>query len=192
LFCFKIDYGWSAEALFCYQRELMKDYYYLLGVDAGCTPDEIKAAYRKLSKKLHPDLNNEDPYFESRFKDLHEAYETLVEPAKRNNYNNLLKTFYSLPLSEVLLQKQQMQLREELLKRKELALNKRELMLQSRFFELQKQIKIKEEKFAFITDRSRSGAFTATTSFYGNLFGVLIVILLLVFIVMMLTDKFEF
>jgi hypothetical protein len=74
----------------------MKDFYYILGTDANCTLDEIKEAYRKLSKKFHPDLNQGDAYFENRFKEIQEAYETLSNPVKRLQYNQALKNFRAL------------------------------------------------------------------------------------------------
>jgi len=69
----------------------MKDFYYILGIDANCTSTEIREAYRKLSKKFHPDLNQNDNYFASRFKDVNEAYETLIDPARRSKYDAALK-----------------------------------------------------------------------------------------------------
>ena len=71
----------------------MKDYYYILGLDANSTQDEIKEVYRKLSKKLHPDLNQGDEYFENRFKDIQEAFETLRDPVKRAIYDTRLNQF---------------------------------------------------------------------------------------------------
>ncbi len=68
----------------------MKDFYYILGLDPNCNLDEIKEAYRKLSKKLHPDLNQGDEYFENRFKDIKEAFETLRDPVKRRIYDEAL------------------------------------------------------------------------------------------------------
>jgi len=73
----------------------MKDFYYILGVDANCTLNEIKNAYRKLSKKFHPDLNQGDDYFESRFREITEAYETLSDPYDRLRYDAALKKFKS-------------------------------------------------------------------------------------------------
>tara|TARA_R110001592_G_scaffold121046_3_gene326062 strand:+ start:1805 stop:2161 length:357 start_codon:yes stop_codon:yes gene_type:complete len=61
-----------------------KDYYYILGLKKGATLEEIKQAYRKLSKKFHPDLNPNDKYFEDRFKDIQEAYEYLSKNTKDN------------------------------------------------------------------------------------------------------------
>jgi len=75
----------------------MKDFYYILGIDAGCSSIEIKEAYRKLSKKFHPDLNQNDKYFESRFREIHEAYVILNDPAQRAIYDRNLKKFKSPP-----------------------------------------------------------------------------------------------
>jgi hypothetical protein len=71
----------------------MKDFYYILGLGQESTLDEIKEAYRKLSKKLHPDLNQGDQYFEDRFKDIKEAFETLRDPIKRARYNEQLNRY---------------------------------------------------------------------------------------------------
>ena len=77
----------------------MKDYYYILGVDINSTLDEVKDAYRKLSKKLHPDLNQGDKYFEARFRDVKDAFETLRDPVKRSQYNQDLKRARTNPLN---------------------------------------------------------------------------------------------
>ena len=60
-----------------------KDYYAVLGVPKTATEKEIKQAYRKLARKLHPDVNPGDKASESRFKDIGEAYEVLGDAAKR-------------------------------------------------------------------------------------------------------------
>jgi curved DNA-binding protein CbpA len=73
----------------------MKDFYYILGVGFNSTLDEIKEAYRKLSKKFHPDLNPVDPYFENHFREIQEAYETLGNPDRRTRYDIILKKFKS-------------------------------------------------------------------------------------------------
>ena len=66
-----------------------KDYYKILGVPRTATDKEIKAAYRKLARKHHPDVNKNDPRAEARFKEVNEANEVLSDPAKRQRYDQL-------------------------------------------------------------------------------------------------------
>jgi curved DNA-binding protein len=65
-----------------------KDYYKILGVERGADADAIKAAYRKMARKYHPDVSKE-ANAEDRFKDLQEAYEVLKDPEKRAAYDQL-------------------------------------------------------------------------------------------------------
>src|SRR5438094_9719903 len=66
-----------------------KDYYQIRGVPKTASHKDIKAAFRKLARKHHPDLNPNDPAAEARFKEANEAHEVLGDPEKRRKYDEL-------------------------------------------------------------------------------------------------------
>jgi len=65
----------------------MRDPYEILGVSKGATEAEIKSAYRRMAKKLHPDANKHDPRAASRFAELNAAYEIAGDEDKRKAFD---------------------------------------------------------------------------------------------------------
>ena len=63
------------------------DYYKVLAIDKSATAEEIKKAYRKLARKLHPDLNPTDKEANYKFQQLNEANDVLSDPEKRKKYD---------------------------------------------------------------------------------------------------------
>src|SRR5262245_23153276 len=63
------------------------DLYIVLGVQQGASESEIKRAYRRLARRYHPDINPGHHAAEVRFRQILEAYETLIDPARRSRYD---------------------------------------------------------------------------------------------------------
>ena len=66
----------------------MKDYYNILDISRNAQEVDIKKAYRKLALIWHPDIND-SPFAHSKFIEINEAYEILINPAKREKYDKL-------------------------------------------------------------------------------------------------------
>jgi curved DNA-binding protein len=83
------------------------DYYKVLGLDKSATAADIKKAYRKLARKLHPDLNPNDKTAQEKFQQINEANEVLSDPEKRKKYDQYGKDWEHADAFEA--QKQQQQ-----------------------------------------------------------------------------------
>ncbi|MFZ5980725.1 MAG: DnaJ C-terminal domain-containing protein [Candidatus Zixiibacteriota bacterium] len=70
---------------------MAKDFYEVLGVSDTASAEDIKKSFRKLAKQYHPDRNKGDKTAEARFKEISEAYETLSDPRKKNEYDMMRK-----------------------------------------------------------------------------------------------------
>jgi len=64
-----------------------RDFYEVLGISKGATEAEIKSAFRKKAKELHPDLHKDDPNAEEKFKEVQEAYSVLSDEQQRSMYD---------------------------------------------------------------------------------------------------------
>jgi curved DNA-binding protein len=67
--------------------DVARDYYRQLGLARGASDADIKRAYRKLARELHPDVTGDDPSATERFKAITEAYEVLSDPQRRRSYD---------------------------------------------------------------------------------------------------------
>jgi curved DNA-binding protein CbpA len=74
---------------------MVKDYYSILGITSDASIDAIKKAYRINAIKYHPDKNFGDPKFTEKFIEIREAYENLINPEKRHEFDIKYKEFWS-------------------------------------------------------------------------------------------------
>ncbi|MDP6056589.1 MAG: J domain-containing protein [Dehalococcoidia bacterium] len=66
---------------------MTQNYYDMLGVNRSASDKDIKAAYRRMARKLHPDVNPNDERAQDQFKKVNEAYEVVGDPARRKDYD---------------------------------------------------------------------------------------------------------
>ena len=85
------------------------DYYKILGVNKNASAEEIKSAYRKKARKLHPDLNPDDKEAHKKFQQINEANEVLSDPEKRKKYDDYGKDWKHAEQFEQARQSQQYQ-----------------------------------------------------------------------------------
>jgi curved DNA-binding protein len=74
---------------------MTKDYYDVLGISRRASQKEIQSAFRKLARKLHPDVNPGDKQAEERFKEVSQAHDVLSDPEKRKLYDRFGSDWYS-------------------------------------------------------------------------------------------------
>lgn len=75
---------------------MTQDYYQILGISRTASQSEIQKAYRKLARKLHPDMNPDDKTAKDKFKKVQEAYDVLNDPQKREMYDRYGSAFESV------------------------------------------------------------------------------------------------
>src|SRR5690554_1368243 len=83
------------------------DYYKVLNIDKSASQADVKKAYRKLARKLHPDLNPNDKEAEKKFQQINEANEVLSDPEKRKKYDQYGKDWQHADAFEQARQQQQ-------------------------------------------------------------------------------------
>lgn len=66
---------------------MQMDLYVILGLPPGATDADIKRAYRRMARRFHPDINPGDRAAEARFRQIVQAYETLIDPERRHRYD---------------------------------------------------------------------------------------------------------
>jgi curved DNA-binding protein CbpA len=74
----------------------MENYYQTLGVENFASLEEIKTAYKKLAKRLHPDVNDGDEFFEKKFKEIQIAYDNLSDSLRKEHHDEILKNSFQI------------------------------------------------------------------------------------------------
>src|SRR3989442_14402521 len=77
-------------------RNVIMDFYVILGLERGATLADVKRAYKRLARRFHPDINPGDRMAAAQFRQIAEAYETLIDPDRRRHYDT---TGASIPAS---------------------------------------------------------------------------------------------
>ena len=80
----------------------MATYYHILGLDHSADAQQIKAAFKQLAMKYHPDRNPNDPLAEEKFKRINEAYHTLSDALKKSKYDERLGIGFTTSQTEEL------------------------------------------------------------------------------------------
>ncbi|MFN8575537.1 MAG: DnaJ domain-containing protein [Candidatus Sericytochromatia bacterium] len=121
----------------------MKNYYHILGIELDANDNEIKKAFKLYAFKMHPDKHNGDKFFEERFKEINQAYETLSDIGK--------KRIYDLDLKRKEINNQSFVSKENALRKKEQEL----LLKEKQLLKREKEIKTKIEEISKKEDRIR-------------------------------------
>jgi len=69
-------------------RFMAQNYYDILGISKNASDKDIKSAYRRMARKLHPDVNPDDSSAQKQFKKVNEAYEVVGDPSRRKDYDH--------------------------------------------------------------------------------------------------------
>lgn len=123
-------------------------------MEKNASTEEIKTAFRKLSKKFHPDVNAGDAFFADRFKEIQEAYDVLTDEDKRDDYDKRLFSFlnrgFDREFLEGLKRRQEEKRKAEELKRRE-----EEMLREEQFRRETEEAWAQEEQARVATERRR-------------------------------------